>query len=150
MDDEKLIPLNIPPYQFGDEDKRLASQIEGLKFSHAINPKPFAPVFHFFIDGQTKLKNLEDFLKSLPDQFELQYFRPFDPDKSVAGTIVTAQKCESDYCFYNGSHGQDKVWKEITKEQLLNELFVYRQHQSFGTLRVARFSKSAIPGQKAY
>lgn len=150
MNNEKLISLNIPPYQFGEEDKRHALKIVGLKFSHVVNPMPFAPVFHFFLDEQTTLQNLQEFLISLPDEFELQYFRSFDPNKSVAGTIVTVQKYANYYCFCNGSHGQDSFWKPFTKEALLNELYTYRQHQSFMTVRVSRQNKKGIIGQKAY
>jgi hypothetical protein len=150
MDKEKLIPINFPPYQFEEEDKKLALQINGLKFSHVINPKPFAPVFHFHVDEQTTLQSVLEFLNSLPDNFQIQYFRPFKPSESVAGATVTVQRWKSDYCFYNDSHGQDKIWRTIAKEELADELFVYRQHQSFGTIRVSRVGKKAILEQKAY
>ncbi|KIC95942.1 RDD family protein [Flavihumibacter solisilvae] len=148
--DKKLIPLNIPAYEFGDEDKRLALQIIGLKFSHVINPKPFALVFHFHINEQTTFQNLEDFLNTVPGEFQIEYFRPFDSEKSEAGTMVTVQMYGSDYCFYNRSHGQDKIWKAFTREALLTELFTYRQHQNFGEINVSRIGKKAIVGEKAY
>lgn len=136
--DEKLIPLNITPYQFEDEDKVYLLQMKGLRFSHKINPKPFAPVFHFHIYSDTTKQNFSDFLDSVPDVFAIEYFKPFQPGISVAGTIVTVQKVDQIYFFSFGSHGQDKSLKTTTSEKLIDELFAYRQFQNFGTISVSR------------
>ncbi|MCU7548586.1 hypothetical protein OCK74_05630 [Chitinophagaceae bacterium LB-8] len=149
VDKEKRRPVNFPPYKFDEEDRLIASQINGLKLSRIVNPKPFGPIFHFEINEQSTFQDVFEFLNSVPEEFEIQYFRPFSPEESVAGTIVIVQKVGSNYCFYNGSHGQDKIWKTITKDELLQELFTYRQHQSFGTIEVSRANKQPMIGQKA-
>ncbi len=138
MDDEKLVPLNIPPYQHEEEDRKVVLQIKGLKFSYVVNPKPFAPVFHFEMNNLTTSQDVPNFLNSIPDEFELFYFHPFNTEKTAAGTIVTVQKSGAEYRFCKGSHGQDKIWRAISEEKLLQELFAYRHYQTFGTIKVSR------------
>jgi hypothetical protein len=128
-------------YLFEEEDQRLALQVAGLSFSHRINPRPFAPIFHFHINETTTIQHIQAFLTSLSDIFELRYFRSFDQAKSVAGTMITVRKELRGYCFCPTSHGQDKTWTTIDEDYLLQELFTYRQYQPFKTVSISRHSK---------
>lgn len=150
MNDDQLIHHNLASYEYEDEDRKLASKISGLKFSHTVNPKPFAPVFHFEINQNSQLTNISLFLATIPKEFEIDYFRPFNPGKSSAGVRTIVQQHGKNYCFYSYGHAGDELWKTITKEQLLNELFTFRERQSFGTIKVSRIRKRAILGEKAY
>jgi hypothetical protein len=149
MPEEKPFWSEFGTYQFSKEDQELASQIRGLEMKRMFIPKPFGPVFEFVVNKNISIEAFSEFLESLPDVFELKYFKCFELKDGAAGTQVIVHKAEKDYLFYKGSHGQDTTWYAMSKSDLLNELFTYRAFQPFERISVERAIKVAALGQKA-
>jgi hypothetical protein len=107
-------------------NKIFSKKFLGLKRTH----KDGEAVF-FKINLNTTKENIEEFLKTLPENYQLNFFDNFHPKISDLGAYVWVQHFNLDTFAYSlHNHGWSSEWRQIHKGDLIDYIYKNREFTS--------------------
>jgi hypothetical protein len=108
--------------------ERILNIVSSKKFLGMKKIKKDGESIYFKIDLLTTKENIFKFLSSLPDNYQLNFFDNFYPQKSDPGAYVWTQHLNSDKFAYSlHNHGWSSEWKEMNKNVLAEYIFKNRE-----------------------
>jgi hypothetical protein len=109
--------------------------------------KKDAEAIFFKVNGDITKKNIEEFLASLPDRYQLNFFANSYPQISDPGAFVWTQRLTGDiYAYSLHNHGWSSEWKQITMADLVDYIYLNRQFNS-DSFKIYPFQKRAKLGK---
>ena len=99
------------------------------------------------ISSDTTKQKIEQFLTSLPNKYQLNFFDNSYPQISDPGAYVWTQRLTVDtYAYSLHNHGWSSEWKQITKTELVDYIYLNRQFNSH-SFKIYPYQKKAELGK---
>lgn len=99
------------------------------------------------ISSDTTKQKIEQFLTSLPNKYQLNFFDNSYPQISDPGAYVWTQRLTGDiYAYSLHNHGWSSEWKQITKTELVDYIYLNRQFNS-DNFKIYPYQKKAELGK---
>lgn len=139
LDDQYIINL--------ERDSAHLQQVRGLAFAE--DDRNFFDAkarFKISIQENTSKQEIETFLETVPNGFEVKFFDFYHPTISDPGAYVVFQQVNGEFLFLLTNHGWSGKWQKIDPAALVDYIFRNREH-NLKNFKISRFYKEAEEGK---
>jgi hypothetical protein len=127
--------------------EKILNKIFRRKFHGLEIQKKDAETLFLKINADTTEQIIDEFLTSLPNKYQVNFFDNSYPQISDPGAYVWTQRLVDDkYAYSLHNHGWSSEWKQISKSELVKYIYSNRLFNS-GNFKIYPYQKKAELGK---